>query len=323
MHGGGVKPPPVSQNNSKRKPIMKKGKIFIVTATAIALGASVLVGCGGDNNNLETPCAHTSLQKVDGKDATCFDYGNYAYYKCDGCGELFSDKNGSNPTTLDDVTIEKTRHDMHKYEEPAAGYDEYYFCNICGRYYEDLGGENQIPYDEFTDSSVTPEELPNGWADPDRENSQNRNFTIRCFIGWTSDGGFESFPNEGTVWVNVNLNRKITLSGTGWYNFGVAYNKEGLQYKDFGVGHLTKVSPEFTALFVRQNGIWVRIVRDGTNCSFYFEDKYGIPILISTNADFGADEALYRFAYGVPDNGTVHGYTLAGAKAEVTAPGWN
>ena len=116
--------------------------------------------------------------------------------------------------------------------------------------------------------------------------------------------------------MNVNLNRKITLTGDGWYNFGVAYNKaDGLQYKNFEAGNLTKVAPEFTELFVKQGGIWVRVVRQGTNCSFYFEDKYGIPILISANAHFGEDEALYRFAFGQAEK--VDGWTQSSAKSEI------
>ncbi len=282
----------------------------------------ILSGCGGNNEKPkdENPaCTHTNLTKVEGKDATCLEEGNYTYYQCE-CGALFSDKNGQNPTTLQDVSIEKTRHDMHRYEEQVGSYSEYYFCNTCGRYYQDFAGGNQIPYEELLDSSVSPVPLPNGWTDPAGANAENRDFTIRCFIGWTDAAGkgFSAFPESGTVWVNVNLNRKITLTGEGWYNFGVAYSKEnGLQYKNFEAGHLTKVAPEFTSLFVKQGGIWVRIVREGTNCSFYFEDKYGIPIMISTNAHFDENEALYRFAFGIPENGSVAGWTLSPAKSEI------
>lgn len=302
---------------------MKKLKSLLCVATALVLCTGIFAGCGGNSENGnggESVCTHTSLTKVEGKNATCIEEGNYTYYKCDGCNELFSDKNGQRPTTMQDVTIEKTRHDMHRYEEKVGNYNEYYFCNICGRYYTDFAGNSEIPYEELLDSSVTPIPLPNGWTDPAGANAENRDFTIRCFVGWSDSAGkgFSSFPDKGTVWVNVNLNRKITLTGDGWYNFGVAYNKaNGLQYKNFEAGNLTKVAPEFTMLFVNQGGIWVRIVREGTNCSFYFEDKYGIPILISSNAHFDESEALYRFAYGVPEDGSVAGWTLSSANAEI------
>lgn len=300
---------------------MRKLKALLCTAIALVLCAGMLAGCGGGGDNGEdTACDHTKLTKVEGKDATCLEEGNYSYYECE-CGELFTDKNGKNSTTLQEVTIEKTRHDMHRYDDKVGSYDGYYFCNTCGRYYQDFAGANQIPYEELLDSTVPPVALANGWADPAGANSETRDFTIRCFVGWADAAGkgFSGFPDGNTVWVNVNLNRKITLTGDGWYNFGVAYNNEnGLQYKDFEAGKLTKVSaPEFTTLFVQQGGIWVRVVREGTNCSFYFEDKYGIPILISSNAHFGADEALYRFAYGVPEDGIVAGWTLSSAKAEI------
>lgn len=300
---------------------MKKWKSLICATAALVLCLGILAGCGdsGDvQDDKPTACTHTNLTKVEGKDATCYEEGNYTYYKCDDCGGLFSDKNAQKTTTLQGVTIAKTRHDMHRYEEQVAGYTEYYFCNTCGRYYEDYEGNKEIPYNQLTDSSVTPVSLPNGWTDPAGANAENRDFTIRCFVGWTNSEGktFADFPDSGTVWVNVNLNRKITLSGDGWYNFGVAYNNnDGLQYKDFEAGHLTKVKPEFTALFVEQGGIWVRIVRDGTNCSFYFEDKYGIPILISSNAHFDENEALYRFAFGQAE--TVDGWTQSSANSQI------
>ena len=297
---------------------MKKLKALVCTVFALVLSVGILAGCGNDGKNGGTPaCAHTNLTKVDGKDATCYEEGNYAYYECE-CGGLFSDKNAQRPTTSDDVKIEKLRHDMHRYEEQVGSYNGYYFCNSCGRYYEDFAGNSEIPYGNFADSSVAPVALPNGWADPAGANTENRDFTIRCFIGWTNSEGksFTDFPDSGTVWVNVNLNRKITLTGDGWYNFGVAYNKaDGLQYKNFEAGNLTKVAPEFTELFVKQGGIWVRVVRQGTNCSFYFEDKYGIPILISANAHFGEDEALYRFAFGQAEK--VDGWTQSSAKSEI------
>ena len=299
---------------------MNKLKALACVAVALTFGTAIFAGCGNGEEQ-EPACEHTNLEKVDGNKATCYEEGNYAYYKCE-CGELFSDKNGQKPTTLEDVTIAKTRHDMHFYEEQVAGYNGYYFCNFCGRYYEDENGAAQIPYENFTDSSVAPAALPNGWTDPRGIDALTRNFTIRCFVGWTNSEGksFLEFPAEDkTVWINVNLNRKITLSNKGWYNFGIAYNKkDGLQYKNFEAGHLTKVKQEFTDLFIKQSGIWVRIVRDGTNCSFYFEDKFGIPILISSNANFGADEALYRFAYG--EASSVTGWVRSPEKAEVC---WN
>lgn len=298
---------------------MKKLKA-LVCAVSVLTCVGFFAGCGGGNDgeNGGTPaCTHSNLTKVDGKDATCYEEGNYAYYECE-CGGLFSDKNAQKPTTSDDVKIEKLRHDMHRYEEQVGSYNGYYFCNSCGRYYEDFAGNSEIPYGNFADSSVAPVALPNGWADPAGANTENRDFTIRCFIGWTNSEGksFTDFPDSGTVWVNVNLNRKITLTGDGWYNFGVAYNKaDGLQYKNFEAGNLTKVAPEFTELFVKQGGIWVRVVRKGTNCSFYFEDKYGIPILISTNAHFDVNEALYRFAFGQAEQ--VSGWTQSSAKSEI------
>ncbi len=284
-------------------------------------------GCGGGNDGKtdEPPvCTHTNLTKVEGKDATCFETGNFAYYRCE-CGALFSDKNGQRPTTLEDVTIEKTSHDMHYYENQEGNYRNYYFCNTCGRFFADENGISEIPYDQMLDSSVTPAQLTNGWTDPAGINTLNRNFTLRCFVGWTdaSGNGISAFPDDGKVMVNFNFNRKCTLvdnpPDSAWYGFGVQYSAEyGLRYRQFGTDSRTEVANEFTELFVKNGGIWVRVVRNGTNCSFYFEDKYGIPILISSHSGFGADEALCKFS--VLEAEKVSGWSPSEFKIEIC---WN
>lgn len=310
---------------------MKKLKSLVLAASALILCAGLFTGCGGTDSNGNSGgnsensaggtsvCAHTELTKVEGKDPTCYDYGNSVYYECE-CGALFSDKNGKRPTTLEDVRINKLRHDMYQYDGQIGEHVGHYFCNSCLRYYEDRAGEKEI----VTDSYMTPVTLFNNWTDSAGASAENRDFTIRCFIGWTNSAGktFADFPDSYTIQVNVNLNRKCTIQNTGWYNFGVAYNKAaGLQYKDFEAGHLTPVAEEFTNLFTEQGGIWVRVVRKGTNCWLYFEDKNGVPVLISNNDGFGADEALYRFAYGVPTEqtnvGAVPGWTQSDAKGVI------
>lgn len=281
---------------------MKKLKALICATSVLVF----FTGCGGVRENVSDSgaiaCTHANLTKVDGKDPTCYEEGNYTYYKCDDCAELFSDKNAQRPTTLQDVTIEKKRHDMHRYEEQVAGYTEYYFCNFCGRYYEDFEGNKEIPNSIFADSSVTPISLPNGWTDPAGVNTENRDFTLRCFIGWTdtAENGISSFPDNGTVMANFNFDRKCTLvdnpPDSVWYGFGIQYSAEyGLRYRQFGTNTRTEVAKEFTELFVKNGGIWVRVVRKGTTCSFYFEDKYNIPIRISSHDGFGEDEALRKF----------------------------
>ena len=101
---------------------MKKLKALVYAVCALVMCMGVFAGCGGGNDGKtdEPPvCTHTNLTKVEGKDATCYEEGNYAYYRCE-CGELFSDKNAQRPTTLEDAKIEKLRHDMHRYEEQVG-----------------------------------------------------------------------------------------------------------------------------------------------------------------------------------------------------------
>ncbi len=303
---------------------MKKLKALACAVSALVLCAGLFAGCGGGDDGEGDVCTHTNLTKVEGKDATCLETGNFVYYRCE-CGALFADKNGQKSTTLQDVTIEKKSHDMHYYTEQAAGYSSYYFCNTCGRFYTDENGESEIPYDQMLDSSVTPAQLTNGWTDPAGINTLNRDFTLRCFVGWTDTAGnnVSTFPNNGKVMVNFNFNRKCTLvenpPDSAWYGFGVQYSAEnGLRYRNFGTDTRTDVAREFTDLFVKNGGIWVRVVRKGTDCSFYFEDKYGIPILISSHSGFGADEALCKFS--VLEAERVSGWAPSAFKIEIC---WN
>ena len=59
---------------------MKKLKALVCAACAFVMCMGIFAGCGNGNEKDETPaCTHTNLTKVDGKDATCYEEGNYAY----------------------------------------------------------------------------------------------------------------------------------------------------------------------------------------------------------------------------------------------------
>ena len=299
---------------------MKNLKVILCAMLSAMLFAGA-VGCAQKTEDPPEECKHESLTKIDGKDSTCVETGNYTYYECE-CGKLFSDKDAKKPTTLDDVTIEKLPHATHHYIEQIGKYEGYYLCELCGRYYNDAAGKREIPYDELVDSTVTPVYVGDGWTDPDAANAENRNFTLRAFIGWTdgTENGMAAYPDDGRVVCNVNLNRKCTLQNDGWYSFGISFDRAfGLRYKDFEKGDydLKKFDPKYTALFLEQGGIWVRVVRDGTECSFYVEDKYGIPIYVSSNDHFDENESLIRLAFNCPAALTIDGWSLMPRKAEI------
>ena len=87
---------------------------------------------------------HT-LAKVDAMAATCTDTGNKEHWKCSVCGALFSDEEGTTPTTADDVEIAATGHDLTETEAKAATCTEdgniaYWTCGTCGKLFKDSEG---------------------------------------------------------------------------------------------------------------------------------------------------------------------------------------
>lgn len=282
----------------------------VSVALAIAFSMGALVACGSQSG--ENICEHT-ITVVKQHDATCCETGNFTYYQCTKCGEMYSDNEGKTLTTADRVTIKKLPHSLTKQNETVGKYNGFYSCSSCGGYFSDKSGKTEIPYSELEDSSVTPVKLPDLTQPGNILTTKSVNpqsdfdditgdFTLRMFVGWAGANGktIADFPPASKVQVNYNLNRLCTLSGNGWYNFGIGYSKTGgLFYKQ--LQSLNSVAPsEFNSLFVQNNGLYVRVVRKGNTVSFYFEDKFGRPRLINSNSDFGTpDGTLIRLAANV------------------------
>lgn len=283
--------------------------IAAIAALCIALAAATFTACEEKTDGL---CEH-NIVAVAQHDASCTETGNFAHYKCTQCGELFSDIEGTTLTTADRITIAKLPHNLQQQNETVGKYKNFYACSSCGGYFSDKDGKKEIPYSELEDGSVTPiklAELSNYGnllvtktvnAESDFEDISG-DFTLRMFVGWTGSNGetVAELPPSSKLQTNYNLNRLCTLqpsSGDVWYNFGVGYSKSGgLFYKRLQSGNETAPS-EFNALFVQNNGIYVRVVRKGNTVSFYFEDKFGKPRLIDSNSGFGSpDGTLIRIA---------------------------
>ncbi len=97
------------------------------------------------------PATGHKLDKVNAVVASCESAGNIEYYKCSICGKLFSDADGKNEISADDVIIPAS-HKLDKVEAVAAscesaGNIEYYKCSICGKLFSDADGKNEISAD--------------------------------------------------------------------------------------------------------------------------------------------------------------------------------
>lgn len=303
---------------------MKKG-IFTGLVAAMMFASVCLAGCG------ETACEH-KLQAVAHKDATCAETGNIAYYRCEKCDAVFFDENGGIELTEESVVIGKLPHSIEHYAAVEGdGMNrprrEYWHCFACGKYYADASLQTEITYSELFAGAYDPVRLTdvdtsgNMYVSSSTMPAIRDDFTFRCFIGWQNGTTRldaqtkDTFPN-GKVQININLNRECTLSQTGWYNFGVGYNaKEGLYFKKLQSVDSVAAPEKFTQLFLEQGGIYVIVVRQGTNVTFYFEDENGEPQRMNSHDGFGTTDALIRLAANPAES--VEGWRAVVTKAAI------
>lgn len=125
---------------------MKSKKLFV--SLLMLLGSiNVLSACNSHTHH---------LKHIDKLDPTCVDDGHKDYYECEdeNCGKLFSDSEGKNETTLDDLKLAKTgvhtggtADCMHKAK-----------CVVCGTEYGELGAHayiNEVVDAKYLKSAAT------------------------------------------------------------------------------------------------------------------------------------------------------------------------
>ena len=99
-------------------------------------------------------------KEVQEKAATCTEDGHEAYWKCDACGIMSSDKDGTT-TITEPVVIKATGHDLVKKDGKAAsstedGYKEYWECSTCKKLFSDAKGQNEISNPEVIKATGEP-----------------------------------------------------------------------------------------------------------------------------------------------------------------------
>ena len=92
--------------------------------------------CGRDIRKQDIPAGH-DLERIEEQAATCTEEGNTEHYKCDNCGKLFSDAEGTEEISEEDTVIGALGH--HLVDVPAkeatcgeAGYKAYKKCDREG-----------------------------------------------------------------------------------------------------------------------------------------------------------------------------------------------
>lgn len=89
------------------------------------------------------------LVEVPAKEPTCTEDGNKTYWRCSICGDVFADKDMSEPTTLEDVAIPALNHEaVHVPAKDAtqdeAGNIEYWQCSKCGKLFSDEAMTHEV-----------------------------------------------------------------------------------------------------------------------------------------------------------------------------------
>ena len=127
--------------SDEQKGLSKKNKIIIsvvAAAVAVILLIVILVLCipKGDDPSPDNPSHVHSLTAVAKKDATCTEKGNEAYWKCESCGKMFSDKNG-NTEIYSVPEIAAKGHSISDYKvtkeaDCTEKGEKFGKCDVCG-----------------------------------------------------------------------------------------------------------------------------------------------------------------------------------------------
>lgn len=111
--------------------------------------------CGYEKPPVEIPAlGHThSLIKIEGTEPTCEEAGVETYWKCETCGNLYSDEKGNNQIEAP-VVIPAAGHELTKFEgkEPTCqetGSITYWKCETCGKLFSDENGTVEISGDDI------------------------------------------------------------------------------------------------------------------------------------------------------------------------------
>lgn len=265
-----------------------------------------------DASSSEPACEHV-LSRVERCQPTCTREGNRAHYECEICHRLFFDEKGKTELSVETVTIGKLPHSLSHYEA-TEHVPEYWHCFACDTYFTDEGATQETTYRALYENAYDPIRLSDitsgnvylstsagGTMDP-----LSGDFTYRAFMSWTKAGDtLASFPDGKRVQVNLNLNDETTLPGSAvpaqWYNCGLGYSREyGLFYKNFSADDKVPVSQELTQTFLKQNGIYAIVVREGASVSFYLEDSEGNPHRLSSGS-FDRSRIVVRLAVNIAE----------------------
>ncbi|MBQ9067681.1 MAG: carboxypeptidase regulatory-like domain-containing protein, partial [Eggerthellaceae bacterium] len=123
-----------------------------------------------ENVAVPTEIEHDKLTHVAAKDPTCEEAGNVEHWKCERCGELFADAEGTRVIeNSDDVVRPATGHQLEKVDAVPAtceedGTIEHWKCSVCGTLFNDSEAATEI-----TEADIVDPGTGHAWGEPTYE----------------------------------------------------------------------------------------------------------------------------------------------------------
>ncbi len=137
---------------------MKRKLLTLLMIVIMACVAITMVACGDENDDVTDTHTHT-LVKTDAVDASCYDWGNIAYWTCSDCEKIYSDAEATTEITRVDISIDMTAHAF------TNG-----VCDVCHALEHNLNGQTyefvrlEPVYADENPSPEIQEWYQNNWA---------------------------------------------------------------------------------------------------------------------------------------------------------------
>ena len=128
----------------------ENGKVTAVGGGKATITATTQKGA---NASCEVTVTHGTIVPVAAVPATCTKAGMDAHYKCEGCGELFKDAEGTVSVTEKELKKAPLGHDLKEVVGTPAtctedGVSSHYQCEICKVLFADVKGQNVVTSNE-------------------------------------------------------------------------------------------------------------------------------------------------------------------------------
>ncbi len=272
---------------------MKRTKKIFSVLLGAALAAAIVLSaasCAGDVHE------HT-LRQVKAKEATCFEDGNLAYWECTECKKLFSDAEGEDEVTAEEVTL--PAHHTPQFVAAVKGEGTFetssiahYVCTVCGSMFANEACTLPLTSEEvyeiktyaLSDARVA---VSNGtsavkaYVDGVQTTLSvtQLTFGLRIFLGWETDGcvADDAKYSPEPYRLNLNLDTQRTDESKFYPRVMLGCDTDGawVGTNDSPKTYLADVAASLDDAFREDNGVYLVVLRDGEDVAVYGEDKAG------------------------------------------------